>query len=103
MSFLAGLGSVVALPLAIYLTRYSDAYELLHASLAIPVAVGLGLVALSLSRRALRSDVLGIRRPPRRTLAVAGRLLGLAGICLAVAGLVSLGVYGLLEYVGSRE
>jgi hypothetical protein len=32
-----------------------------------------------------------------------GRVLGVVGLCLAASGLVALGVYGLLEYVGSRE
>jgi hypothetical protein len=34
---------------------------------------------------------------------MAGRLLGIAGLCLAASALVALGVYGLLEYVGSRD
>jgi hypothetical protein len=94
---------VLALPLAIFLTRYSDSYELVHAGVAIPVAAALGLTARSLARRALRSDVLGIRRPRRSGLARTGRMFGIVGICLALSGLVALGVYGLLEYVGSRE
>ena len=102
-ALLAGLASVLALPIAIYLTRYSDSYELVHAGVAIPVAGALGLVARSLGRRALRSDVLGIRRPPRSGLARTGRILGIVGICLALSGLVALGMYGLLEYVGSRD
>ena len=31
------------------------------------------------------------------------RALRLVGLCLAASALVALGVYGLLEYVGSRE
>jgi hypothetical protein len=102
-ALLAGLASVAALPAAIYVTRYSDSYELLHAGFAIPIAGALGLLAVSFARRASRGDVLGIRRTPRSGLARAGRLLGIVGICLALSGLVALGVYGLLEYVGSRE
>jgi hypothetical protein len=30
-------------------------------------------------------------------------VLGVVGLCMAAAALVALGVYGLLEYVGSRE
>jgi hypothetical protein len=30
-------------------------------------------------------------------------VLGIAGICTALAALVALGVYGLLEYVGSSD
>jgi hypothetical protein len=39
----------------------------------------------------------------RSGVARAGRVLGIVGICLAASGIVALGVYGLLEYVGSRD
>jgi hypothetical protein len=100
---LAGLASVVTLPLAIFLTRFSDSYELLHASFAIPLAAVLGLVAIALARRSRRALALSLSSERRGVGAAAGRLLGIAGICIAVAALVALGVYGLLEYVGSRE
>jgi hypothetical protein len=102
-SVAAGLGSVAAIPVAVYLTRFSDAYDLLHAGFSIPVAAVLGLLALFLSRRATRGDVLGLRRSKGGRAAQVGRVLGVVGICLALAGLVALGVYGLLEYVGSRD
>ena len=102
-SIAAGLGSVAAIPLAVYLTRFSERYELLHAGFSIPVAAALGFLALFLSRRATRQDVLGLRRLKGGRAAHAGRILGVAGICLALAGLVALGVYGLLEYVGTRD
>ena len=35
-------------------------------------------------------------------LARAGRVLGIVGVCMALAALVALVVYALLEYVGSR-
>jgi hypothetical protein len=35
--------------------------------------------------------------------ATAGRVLGIVGLCMAASALVALGVYGLLEYVGSRD
>ena len=69
----------MTLPLAIFLTRFSDAYELLHAGLAIPLAAGLALVALGLARRERRRDAL--RLDPRPSAPTrAGRLLGLAGL-----------------------
>jgi hypothetical protein len=49
-SVAAGLASVATLPVAIYATRFSDAYELLDAGWAIPVAAVLG------SSRSHRSD-----------------------------------------------
>ena len=102
-SFVAGLLSVAALPLAIFLTRFGERYELLHAGFAIPVAGALGIVAISLARRARRRSLLSLGGAGGDGLARAGRILGIAGLCIALAGLVALGVYGLLEYVGSRE
>jgi hypothetical protein len=102
-ALLAGLASVAVLPVAIYATRFSDSYELLHAGLAIPVAAVLGIVAISLARRAGRRAALRLtQEPPPRTVR-AGRLLGILGLCLATSGLVALAVYGLLEYVGTRD
>jgi hypothetical protein len=102
-SLVAGLASVVALPLAVYLTRFSDSYDLLHAGFLIPVASGLGIVALALSRRARRQASVSLAAAERSRLALAGHVLGIVGLCIAAAALVALGVYGLLEFVGSRE
>jgi hypothetical protein len=93
---------VLTLPVAIYLTRFSDAYELLHAGFAIPFAAALAFAALGLARRARRRGALrlgGETAGPGR----AGRILGLVGLCLVASALVSLGVYGVLDYVGSRN
>ena len=89
--------------MAVYLTRFSDTYSLLHAGFAIPVAVVLGVVAIVLARRAHVRASVAIATGERTRLATAGRVLGIIGLCMAAAALVALGVYGLLEYVGSRE
>ena len=103
-SLLAGLASCVALPLAVYLTRFSDSYDLLHASVAIPVAVGLALVALAASRHARARNRLALGRDGGGGgIATAGGVLGIVGLCMAASALVALGVYGLLEYVGTRD
>ena len=102
-SLVAGLASCATLPLAVYLTRFSDAYELLHAGFAIPLAAGLGLVALALARRARIRTRVSLSGAAGGGLATAGRVLGVIGLCMAASALVALGVYGLLEYVGSRE
>ncbi len=101
-SLLAGIASVATLPLAIYLTRFSDSYELLPAGFAIPLAAALGLAALGLARRHERRDALRLGAPGGRA-ARAGRLLGILGLCLAASAVVALGVYGLLEYLGERD
>ncbi len=103
-SLVAGLASVATLPLAVYLTRFSGSYELLHAGFAIPVAAAFGIAALLLAQRARRQEALSlVAAGGRSRAAMAGRLLGIAGLCLAASALVALGVYGLLEYVGSRD
>jgi len=101
-SAVAGVASVATLPVAIYATRFSERFALLHAALAIPVAGALALVAVALARRARRQGafrLVGSAVGPTR----AGRVLGVAGMCLVGSALVALAVYGLLEYVGSRD
>jgi hypothetical protein len=102
-SVATGAASLAALPLAIYLTRFSERYELLHAGFVIPVAGVLGIGAVALARRARRRSALSLGGDAGGGLATAGRVLGIAGLCVALAAVVSLVVYGLLEYVGSRE
>lgn len=102
-SLVAGLASVVTLPLAVYLTRFSDSYDLLHAGFMIPVAAGLGLAALALAQRARLRTSVSLSGYQRRGVAGAGRVLGFVGLCMAASALLALGAYGLLEYVGSRD
>jgi hypothetical protein len=102
-SLFAGIAAVATLPLAVYLTRFSDAYDLLHAAFLIPVAAALALVALSLSRRARMRNALSISGGSGARAGRVGQVLGMIGLCLAAAAVVSLGVYWLLEYVGSRD
>ena len=93
----------MTLPLAVYLTRFIDSYDLLHAGFVIPLAAGLGLVAVALARRARRRAAVSLSGDTRGRLIIAGRVLGMIGLCIAASAIVALGVYGLLEYVGSRD
>lgn len=103
-SVLAGIASVVTLPLAVYVTRFSERYDLLHAGFFIPVTAVLGLVALALARRERRRRAVSLATAgPSRDLATMGRVLGALGLCLAASAMIAMVVYGLLEYVGSRE
>jgi hypothetical protein len=97
------VASVATLPLAIYATRFSGAYELLDAGWAIPIAVVLALAALALARRSRIQAAVSLVSGRRGGVARAGQVLGLLGLCIAASALVALGVYGLLEYVGSRD
>ncbi len=101
-SLLAGLASAATLPVAVYVTRFSDSYDLLHAGFAIPGGIALGIFALVLERRARRRSSVTLSEGGGG-LATAGLVLGILGLCLAASAIVALGVYGLLEYVGSRD
>ena len=98
----AGLLSAATMPVAILATRYSGSYELLHAGLAIPGGIALGILAVWLAREALRHDDARLGRAGGRGAARLGRALGVLGIALAATGLVAVGVYGLLTYLGDR-
>jgi len=100
-SLAVGLASMATLPIAVYLTRFSERYELLHAGFAIPVGALLGFVSIRLARRASRRRALSLG--PGGGLARIGRVAGIVGVCLALAGVVALAVFGLLEYVGTRN
>jgi hypothetical protein len=98
-SVLVGLLATATMPAAILGTRWSDAYELLHAAAAIPVAALLGLIAVLLARRA-RSRLAPTLGHPRGTrTARLGRLLGLLGFLLALTAAGSLAVYEVLKHV----
>jgi hypothetical protein len=98
----AGLVSVATIPVAVYFTRLSDTFALLHVGFLIPVVVAFAVAALALSRRARRRSSVSLARESGAGLATAGRVLGIVGLCMAASALVALGVYGLLEYVGSQ-
>ena len=98
----AGLVSVATIPVAVYLTRFSDRYDLLHAGFAIPVVVASRGRCARLSQASASPRVRLTRRESGTGLATAGRVLGIVGLCMAASALVALGVYGLLEYVGSQ-
>jgi hypothetical protein len=97
-----GLLSSATMPVAVLATRYSDSYDLLHASAAIPVALLLGVTAIVLARGALRHDAVRLGRAGGRRTARIGRALGVLGLALASTCLVALAVYGLLTYLGER-
>jgi len=102
-SLVAGLASVAVLPVGVYASRLSDTFDLIHVGFLIPVIFALAVVALALARRTRRRTSVSLAGGRGQGLATAGHVLGIVGLCIAASALVALGVYGLLEYVGSRE
>jgi hypothetical protein len=91
------------MPVAVLLTRWSGSYDLLHAGLAIPLGLALGVAALAAARSARRVEERTLGRVGGRRAARAGRGLAILGLALAATAAVAVGVYGLLEYTGSRS
>ena len=87
------------LPAAIAATRWSRQYELLHAAVAIPVALLLGALAVRLARRARSRLGPTLGRPKGARTTRLGRLLGTAGLLLALTAAGSVGIYALLSLV----
>ena len=98
----AGLVSVATIPVAVYLTRLSDSFDLLHVGLPHPDRHRVRLRCARALQANASPHVRLTRRRERNGLATAGRVLGIIGLCMAASALVALGVYGLLEYVGSQ-
>jgi hypothetical protein len=98
-SVLAGLFSTATMPAAILATRWSEAYDLLHAAAAIPVGALLGLLAVVLARRARARLAPTLGHPRGSRTARVGRLLGLLGFLLALTAAGSVAVYEVLKIV----
>jgi hypothetical protein len=97
LAVLLGVVSVLTMPVAVFATRYSGSYDLVHAALAIPVGLVTGVLGLRLSRD--RRSAVQLEPAGRSRVA---QVLALAGIWLAGAALVAVSVYGILVYLGNR-
>jgi hypothetical protein len=97
LAVILGLVSVATMPVAVFATRYSGSYDLVHSALAIPVGLVTGALAVRLAGP--RRGMVPLDGRGRSRLA---RALGWIGIWLAGAALVAVGFYGLLTYLGNR-
>jgi hypothetical protein len=96
IALLLGLVGVAAVPAGVVLSRQTAGVRLLDAVWAIPVAAGCSIAALLFAR--------GARGTIRRTLERAGgfgrirlgKILGIAGICVALSASIAVGFYELL-------
>ena len=89
------------MPAAVAATRWSTTYELLHAAFVIPAAIVGGVIAIRLSRRAGARVQRTLGRAGGVRAAKIGRLLGLAGILVAVTAAGAVAIYELLAYVSN--
>ena len=80
------------------LAQLSARVKLVQAAAGVPVAAVLGVAALVLARRALRRSERTLGRAGGEGAARAGRILGVLGLCLAAAGAIAIGFYGLLVH-----
>ena len=91
----------LALPIVAFAAaRQTDQVTLLQATGAACGAVGLGLLAILLARRARRNIERSIGRMGGEASARVGRLLGLLALCIGLTAAVALGFYELLNVFG---
>ena len=94
---LLGLAGVAAIPAAVVAAEAYDVVTLLESSVSIPPAFVLSLGAILLGRRGRRAVERTLGRTRGRTLGAIGRMLGYAGLYLAVTAAISVATYYLLR------
>jgi hypothetical protein len=98
IALLFGVLAVLAIPAAVTAARYLSGIALLRALyVGVPVAAGLGLIAVTASRRA-RLALGRSLHPERRKLVRSARVVAWAGLYVGVTGALALGVYGVLRW-----
>jgi hypothetical protein len=98
LAVLFGLVAVIAVPLAIELTRRMSGTDTLDAAWAIPVAAVAGVASLMFARagRAVVNRTLDRSGGSRRLMAA--RVLAVTGICLALSSALAVGIYEFLVW-----
>src|SRR5262249_31842462 len=97
LALLLGFVAILAIPAAAALAAYREDVKLLEAELvAVPPAFVLGLIAVSLSRRARARVERSVRRS-RAGLVRVARLAAWSGVYFAVTGGLALAFYGVLK------
>ena len=99
-SVVVGLLGAASLPVAVVVADRRADVELLWATVAVPVALVLGLAALALARRGRRRAELTLVRRSGAAASRVGRILGILALLLAGSGVTALLVYALLSYRG---
>jgi len=96
LALILGLAAVAAVPAGVALSRQTAGVRLLDAVWAIPVAALCGLAALLFARGAGGRIRWTLERAGGLGRIRVGRLLGIAGICVALSASIAVGFYELL-------
>ena len=96
LAVLLGLAAVLAVPAAIVVSRRTSGITLLDTAWAIPVAVVCGLASLLFVRGARGRIRFTLERAGGSGRIRLGRILGAAGICVALSASIAVGFYELL-------
>lgn len=94
-----GLVAVGAVPAAVALASRARRLELLDAAWSIPVAIVAAIAALLFARGARGTIVRTLERAGGLARIRAGRILAVAGICVALSASIAVGFYELLVYL----
>jgi hypothetical protein len=96
LALVLGLAAVAAVPAGVALSRQTAGVRLLDAVWAIPVAALCGLAALLFARGAGGRIRWTLERAGGLGRIRVGRLLGIAGICVALSASIAVAFYELL-------
>jgi hypothetical protein len=96
LAVLLGLAGVLAVPAAVVVSRQTTGVRLLDAVWAIPVAAVCSVAALLFARGARGRIRSTLERAGGFGRVRAGRILGVAGICVALSASIAVGFYELL-------
>ncbi len=98
LALLCGVIAVIAIPLAIYVTRRVSGAVLLDAAWAIPVGFVAAVTSLMLERGARRRANRSLEQPGGSRRLMAARVLAVTGMCLALSSALSVGIYEFLVW-----
>jgi hypothetical protein len=99
---LCGVVAVIAIPLAIELTRRVAGWVLLDAAWAIPVAAIAGVTSLTFARGARGVVNRSLEQAGGSRRLMAARVLAVTGICLALSSALAVGIYEFLVWKESH-
>jgi hypothetical protein len=100
-SVVLGLLGLATLPAAIAVTERVDGLSLVEAGFAIPAAIVFALAAIVIGRRVHGRTRQTLASLPGARVARVGRVLGYAGLYLALTAALAVGFYAVLTYVST--